>query len=1161
MSISQITFLGATVKGVNSNIGWNSESSRLTVNLVEDSSNGDSFSPGDIGGPVYFTLGSYTFNGLLKKYFKENSTTGSPQYTVECQSPVNLLSNSKLIIGDYVGSVNSIPNLINIYGYWENTFGFGTAQLNDVGMPWGRIKDGVHVITQLPAIGTYGGPLKYHNVNYSVDLMELPTLPSSFRIAGPVISILDFIDECCHYAGYDYFIEMVGTIIYVRTVNRQVAAPLGTIDTVVSNAMNTGSFSGGTNGLEERDEITTAFLIGGPVHTLYKSTSIATFWGYDVNLNPILGNDRYLHFYNSEGRYVGSERTVTMNLKADGDVASILGSTSYPCSTFEMRIALMGMEAWQNWISRFRPDIGNLLDLVVSDSPSEILRGKLELPNDRVDDTPNNVANLARIAAGADNYGTQGGGFRKSSVVYELVRYYANNYMGKKYACRLPFVVRAVDVDTNAVYYSYDIADAGYVDETNYTIFGETITQNDLDGLPTAFRDLFQAQDTRYLPFTYHSDVTRADHGRINKVNTLINGNALYSKGQLDSKIIFIPEPAVVITIDPVFETIDRNSSSSFGLPQNFFGGNSVVQSDSPVPPANSVLVGTFYLPKTITATIDCKGKYYRRFGNLRGTLQHTADTTWEGFFVVFDTNAHSFGEFITIRLEFPADGIENGVITVTDSTNFLNEYLFPLGQPLPVENPLSLTYFHSTDSIKNDSYGITLSAAAINNPSRHVGSIAPSVHPNHIDITSAHIPLRSNVLTYGPWYYGTIPGNVLVESDPSYVPWVFGGFTNLNTAAAARVSTSVTAMQVAESATINLAGTPAFNLGDVMETGGPNITRVNVNWNERGVTTSYGFETFVPRFGQMGKALADRIKRNADLTRSAMKDARVRLRQSLIRQDTLTRAAEGSAGNYLTQLARWLRRQSPHNVFITRNALDSTNIVRPIIATATLTEAIASLNADNSQEFLQGSVVDWSALIRPISIFGTGHYMAQMSFPTGIWNNSSIPTSATLNPVKVHADGQDFDILSYGYENYQGLKSYQNNIGATETRRNFVALRAPLILTGHGYDFNSQYLPASGTYTRSDNWLTGPLDPLWDANRKVWTVHGCKRGKSAAIIPAASANSYGSGYMNIYQGFTNTTTQLLVFNTYATAVPSGKWCIATYFPDENKMILTSADC
>lgn len=134
-----------------------------------------------IGIPVYFRFGYYTFGGIVTSWTCDNRI-GTPKYTVEIISADNLLRNCKVILSKFVGSIfttvgndkfggptnfgiadktfsglsnirhfgqnkfGNLPNVFNVYGFLES-YGYGTSDLNDNGIPLAHIIDSLCVLT------------------------------------------------------------------------------------------------------------------------------------------------------------------------------------------------------------------------------------------------------------------------------------------------------------------------------------------------------------------------------------------------------------------------------------------------------------------------------------------------------------------------------------------------------------------------------------------------------------------------------------------------------------------------------------------------------------------------------------------------------------------------------------------------------------------------------------------------------------------------------------------------------------------------------------------------------------------------------------------------------------------------------------------------------
>jgi len=141
-----------------------------------------------------------------------------------------------------------------------------------------------------------------------------------------------------------------------------------------------------------------------------------------------------------------------------------------------------------------------------------------------------------------------------------------------------------------------------------------------------------------------------------------------------------------------------------------------------------------------------------------------------------------------------------------------------------------------------------------------------------------------------------------------------------------------------------------------------------------------------------------------------------------------------------------------------------------------------------------------------PNHIFGTGVLNTGVVdtgvFNTGVWVSSghNIAYSMTASQYAteesiesgVHPGSTHFDADFY-------------NRGRTEIRDvRAIAHRAPMILSGFGYDTDGGPVPSSGEIWNTELWKTGPLDVRWDNGRKVWTG-----GSTTKIFLVKLTNTY----------------------------------------------------
>jgi hypothetical protein len=135
-------FLGASIMSANTTLGWNGTPSELTVELAVDPNSSatgkvyydgaglpqihygpDFFNPPKLGYPVYFQFGTFYFAGVLQSWQETNSIAGRPTYSVRVVDPTSILAGTQVILQNYTGPVFNVPNLVNLYGFLEYTYG------------------------------------------------------------------------------------------------------------------------------------------------------------------------------------------------------------------------------------------------------------------------------------------------------------------------------------------------------------------------------------------------------------------------------------------------------------------------------------------------------------------------------------------------------------------------------------------------------------------------------------------------------------------------------------------------------------------------------------------------------------------------------------------------------------------------------------------------------------------------------------------------------------------------------------------------------------------------------------------------------------------------------------------------------------------------------
>lgn len=549
MPFSGIKFLGATVRSIQSSLGLNEQKSQLNLNLVVDVTDGDVFTLPSLGTPATFVLDAFTFSGILQKYGQSNRIDGFPTYSVTVEDPRDILAGTKVILNNYVGGTITVANLLNAYGYIRN---LGDMSTNESGMKWSLVKAAIHDLTSGTVNTIYGGPLSYRGYSYRVDLSAIPQPPANYRISGDNLSILDIISHICTDAGCDFYVELVGNVIAVRVISRFNQPPLGTIFQLINQ--NTGNVISNEDGVELRNETTSAFLVGGPIQylSLFDSTYMTQYWGLDAVGNPITP---YL-FAGLDN--ITNTPVTTMNLNAS-PVADIVGSLTYTCNINELRFALSSYTSWATYMTNSRLDgLAGAVGLLSIHKPmNQNLPINRVLKGDLVDGNKQKVEALGQVYSGAQT-DTQ----IKCQRLYEFVRNYAKDFWGKKYLVSVASISSNTDPETQLIVHSEEPTDGGFLPDGSDPL-----------GLVGFNNDTFQTQDGRYISFVRFDNLVGADLSALNPSEVVVQGTSIFMKCYVDPNIILYPSAYVVITLhNPIYE-IPVDSYGGVGIIGTFLTG------------------------------------------------------------------------------------------------------------------------------------------------------------------------------------------------------------------------------------------------------------------------------------------------------------------------------------------------------------------------------------------------------------------------------------------------------------------------------------------------------------------------------------------------------------------------------------------------------------
>ena len=417
-------------------------------------------------------------------------------------------------------------------------------------------------------------------------------------------------------------------------------------------------------------------------------------------------------------------------------------------------------------------------------------------------------------------------------------------------------------------------------------------------------------------------------------------------------------------------------------------------------------------------------------------------------------------------------------------------------------------------------------------------------IHPAARAPQIVGVPLKSNVDTYGPWFIAGAPGKVHFEQDHSLTPWDYGNYVSMNNAGQARVLNAVTSVQQQESGSVELVGPPAYSLGDTLESGGPNLTNLEVSFGTNGVTTNYRFASTTPRFGVFSKQNADRLQR-ASL---AMVEVRRNTRKALNRAvAALTTIAIAYRANKQNQ-SKHVTKESPHTVIFSR-AFVSNGYTRTGVGTDTYQAGLALTRpADTGATTQNMAMMSWNGMFRPYTTQATGYSGILPKYGSGFLQGSL--NRSHLEPFR---SGHDIDIVTSRVK-YSGVNAWQRGSDSGSTRA--LGLRGPVMVVGWGYGTDGTVYPSGANpQLNFSKWKAGPVDMLWDDARGVWTSHDLLAG----WLPSGVSLAAG-GTTNFYVGG-NSGWQLPVSNWFSSPIGSGSKIIAGYCVNANKWYVIAADC
>lgn len=1163
--LPQTLFCGLTVKNFSITAGWNEQSSSLTVELVEDTCAAgtkyywdenlnrqtlvDQADPGFIlpepGCAGYFRMeedptaatsdlrGGIEYCGIFQSWNRKYDSQGNPVYVVKLTDPRTLLSNAKVITNDYVENTQGVWNLINVYGYVEGLAlncpvspagGIGGTTddnapgffANERGMVWNDVKCALHTLisstnqtladnlygrycrdARLVGVGPQTGKTGYGIIKQDGSITDanyvgLPGDPN-INVHAYLLDLTEIPFAPLHYrvqgptASLADLISEVctaaGCDYYLELLPAKVAGKVEKIIKVrVADRTQQPEtiFVDAYVAARKADNSIISYTEGEELRSEHTSTFIA---GGKIRDPFSVGAGDILPFwgFNADGTLQAATISGDWYI-VTMDFLKVSGSLTNPISQF-VAVHELEMRAALGSFDTFREVC------TVRGGPLGTWLDGIEQYSEvdwsTISDVITNNNKLGPEAAiGWDTKGRsiEDAAAKDAKIVYEFVRTFASNFYGRQ------FLVNA----SNVVCFARDTSTPNF--SNNYKFNYEPSTEgcwvrDAQNGLPIG--------STSLLHNTSESDIFRDAQGKYSAY--LQFGSTAYKLSKAGSLVIGSTK------------TMNSENISSLG--------------------------GKVWVKADVNANW------------IRGTnLVPSASTT-------------SF--LVTIDAPYMAHKTEDlGLTDEQAGFDIINEVA-----------ALSLTSADLTN--QNNFYTSDLDLAAP----------TPALMPE-----AGMCPILNNTETYGPWGVAGLPGSVLPKSfDDSYVPWEFGSDTFMNLAAAEEAGTSATNMRKGERGAISVAGFPNLPLGaelfsadaasvpkamgaqkyldtrvlDVAEchpfntisyyycdmnawTGefGPNVTSINVTVGANGFTTSYEFSTYVPRFGNLQKENAERLKRVGQ--QNLANQRQLRAFQKLLKNSNIgiatfagnsANGGGGAGGGSNTTLGvkeTQNNRADKRQMGLLAGKYNA-NENKALVQGGSYDDMKTSIPNDTTWDSTAISSPD--AFYLPSSKQGAGGLPQMVSSPSETncdskYSRSSNPPFAEYDPINVNVNyldpysigtstivtdrddggGSGHTIMVASRAGGAPNTAIDTESQAESDDVKFLSMRGPILLKSWGYDINNKPIPnagdtlssaKAGTFSDSnlsdkflDNflaepaaWPMAPIDFRFDRERRVWTM------------------------------------------------------------------------
>ena len=1183
----QTLFCGCSVIDFAVQVGWNEQSSSLTVNIAEDPCTGNvkkywdetltartttgadpGFTYPDVGSPAYFRVADFEYCGIIQSWTQKKGANGNPTFSIKLSDPRVVLDSVQIIVDDYVSSVNNLYNLINVYGYLEATDldcptvtvngvqfgspagGFGGSSVNSRGIPWNKIKGALNVLTSAQTKVTNQwspyGRILYVGANPAKDSYGVIAADASDTNLTTLYGASQYIAE--------YLIDT--TELPTITDDYRINGPSLSFTDLIKKVCT-------DFGLDYYIELIPVNY-GGTLYKIIKVRTASRRSQPSLNAISTFVNNATGVINNTVGREIRNEAT---------------------------SVFLVGGKEQQLYQT---PNTGLIVPYFGVDYSGAMIQTQYNATSGWTPALDIERLNLSLTTPFTGDYSDlKGSGYlditeRELQIALSEDTTYLQTYATSNNTKFGEYVSSVLGIGSAFV----DVSGAAIPD-----FAGDTYIPGDYVGSSTvSVLDSNPALKDDYKKITeYISQFAKEYYGRQFLVEIPFT---CYEYNASERTFIWSDEPSQ--------DGAWNDFSGLLGLPFPSLVSDFFTNDDGRV---NSLL--RYSAEGTgIDTSVLSNDDYIGTTGTIPGT--GAGETSSTGINVWVKTEIDS--NWVIGRPQDPSAQIAYALLKtpapVLVKTTGLLEAM--------ADDP----YFADKEELaairarREDPDDLTVSVmGGIETVTDAPGKFVPPL--------LAAVPLKSNVNNYGPWGYSGPPGATSFISDEGLTPWSYGSRYLMNQAAVSTVSTASTFMREGERGLITVPGYPDIPLGAELlstqsgvlgnqrfvetrvgvtdtylgitwvgvsmgasdGTYGPCVTNTSVNVGAGGVTTTYTLSTFTPSYGEFSKKNAERLQRQgqqklADIRRSR---ANQKVNETLSKIKSIGRDVKRIEESSLESS----RKPTPMMIVAPGVSEDASTGVpsrrRPVGAATA--DDIAKLPAGG----VNTAVASYDTFYTPVSKTQT-----DFSFPPFASGNAETEGKAWSASPQIPADNviplvvdatyydryplsssQDSSVISrdsstginkaYPLDNIIGHTGV--NKGATNSRYTTYpkfsddiatfAHKGPLLLKSWGYDTEGRPVPnvadvnaangifaTNGTFANSGfypnfleyekTWPCAPIDLRYDRLRGVWTTPPPIPIKYATLDSSGNFNFVGS-----YEDGSGNTTGLYVHESNVGNVPA----------------------